>query len=148
MIYFYLFNNQILFQIFFTFKKRCHNFWTCVVSLRCRAENSAIGIKQMDLTNKWRIFDCTLLSHFRMHFMDWYVLPRETYWPWCQFKVITCYLLEAVGMSNICEPLWVSLIMSHLGKLSVCIVLCNIQINNQRHAYRLLANNEISPKTK
>ena len=98
MIYFYLSNNQILFQIFFTIKKG-------VVSLHCRTENSAIGIKQMDRTNKWRIFDCTLLSHFRMHFMDWYVLPRETYWPWCQFKVITCYLLEAVGMSNICEPL-------------------------------------------
>ena len=74
-------------------------------SLYFRAENPEIGIKQMDFTDKWRIFDCTMLSHFRMHFMDWYVLPRETFWPWFQAKVISCYLLEAAGISDICEPL-------------------------------------------
>ena len=70
-----------------------------------RDENPDIGIKQMDITDKWRIFECTLLSHFRMHFMDWYVLPRGTSWPWFQIKVICCYLLEATGISNVCEPL-------------------------------------------
>ena len=70
-----------------------------------RAEKQEIGIEQMDITDKWRAFDCTLLSHFRMHFMDWYVLPRGSYWPWFQIKVISCYLIEATGISNICEPL-------------------------------------------
>ena len=72
--------------------------------LTFRVENSTIGIKQLDFTDKWRIFDCTLLCYVRVHFLDRYVYPRETLWPWVQIKFFGCLLLEGTGITTICEP--------------------------------------------
>ena len=72
-----------------------------------RLESSSIEVRQMDFTDKWRIFECTFLSNIRRYCMNWSVIPSGNEWkkwPLVLIKDLGCYLLEMSGLRDICEP--------------------------------------------
>ena len=61
----------------------------------------------MDFTDKWRLFECAFLSDARKYIMNWSVFPKGKDWDnWILLivKFIICYIIEAAGFYDICEP--------------------------------------------